>query len=442
MTPFEAVGRFVGDYLLFSDFLESDQRTPCVTFSLPDSVLRLLRMEGGGNEFGLLAPRLEFWIAMIAAIGLLAAFNTLVSCVIYQCIVLPQKQTNMKKDKQINDSMAPFLVGFGIIMPLSLVTPYYAIQFFRVKNKIIKFFFCVTEILAFFRCSEAMFGFLPPSVDDSLGNLIVYNAFPLEPKFNNGVVKSTWSSTFYFLRNWVKYIFILGFYSSVLLAFDYQPYPSSEGTKMTDIDILHGFTRQMLINNTLIVILFQVYLTTFGHGMNTLVTLLGIEPIPMMLNPIFESRSPSDFWGRRWNLVVHGILKRGVYKPVRMKFSRFVASLATFVASGLFHEWLLMITLHYDVDEGSGSCTPPNCFIPGYGRNTLFFVWNTLLISLEYALGGAAVFQLAKKHVPLTLLSLMVTSTALPVAHWFTNDYVRSDFFKDVQLGFPIVVRL
>ena len=31
---------------------------------------------------------------------------------------------------------------------------------------------------------------------------------------------------------------------------------------------------------------------------------------PMMLNPIFESASPSDFWGRRWNLVVHGLLKR------------------------------------------------------------------------------------------------------------------------------------
>lgn len=30
----------------------------------------------------------------------------------------------------------------------------------------------------------------------------------------------------------------------------------------------------------------------------------------MMLNPIFESASPSDFWGRRWNLVVHGLLKR------------------------------------------------------------------------------------------------------------------------------------
>ena len=32
---------------------------------------------------------------------------------------------------------------------------------------------------------------------------------------------------------------------------------------------------------------------------------------------------------------------RGVYKPVRSKFSRFTASMSTFIASGVFHEWLL-----------------------------------------------------------------------------------------------------
>lgn len=46
-------------------------------------------------------------------------------------------------------------------------------------------------------------------------------------------------------------------------------------------------------------------------------------------------------------MVVHGLLKRGVYKPVRSlsqpfpKYSRFTASMAAFIASGVFHEWLL-----------------------------------------------------------------------------------------------------
>ena len=85
---------------------------------------------------------------------------------------------------------------------------------------------------------------------------------------------------------------------------------------------------------------------------------------------------------------------------------------------------------------------PPACFQPGYGRNTLFFVWNAGLIGIEYALSGAAIFKLLKKHLPPVIISLLVTSTALPVAHWFTNDYVRTDFFHDGQLGWPIIIRL
>jgi hypothetical protein len=139
-------------------------------------------------------------------------------------------------------------------------------------------------------------------------------------------------------------------------------------------------------------------------------------------------------------LVVHGFLKRGVYKPVRTKYSKFAAATAAFLASGFFHEWLLGVTLYPDFD--SVNCTPPTCFQPGYGRNTLFFVWNAILIGIEYAVGGAAVFKMLKSHLNRTIFSLLVTATALPVAHWFTNDYVRSDFFLDGQLGWPIIVRL
>lgn len=141
------------------------------------------------------------------------------------------------------------------------------------------------------------------------------------------------------------------------------------------------------------------------------------------------------------SLVVHGFLKRGVYKPVRQaKYSKFAAATAAFLASGFFHEWLLGVTLYPDYD--SLNCTPPTCFQPGYGRNTLFFVWNAILIGIEYAVGGAAVFKMLKTHLNRTIFSLLVTATALPVAHWFTNDYVRSDFFLDGQLGWPIIVRL
>lgn len=141
---------------------------------------------------------------------------------------------------------------------------------------------------------------------------------------------------------------------------------------------------QFLTSRTYPKVLFQIYLTTFGYGINFLTSLVGYQQNPMMLNPIFESSSPSDFWGRRyemviswynsyyltsnliltcnptilvpslmfnatrrWNLTVHGILKRGVYKPFRTRYSRLTASAATFMASGLFHEWLLSSELYF-----------------------------------------------------------------------------------------------
>lgn len=178
-------GQWVGHNLLFSEVLETDNRTPCFIFSVPNTVLKMLRMDAGGNKFGVLAPAIEFWIALIMVRGqdsiingsvcdvlftlhilfhhtfftlhlktlvIGGLFNLLVSCIIYQFIVLPQKQSNQKGRK--NESMAPFIVGFGIIMPLCVVTPYYAVRYFCIKSKIIKFLTGVAQVLTFFRCSE------------------------------------------------------------------------------------------------------------------------------------------------------------------------------------------------------------------------------------------------------------------------------------------------
>lgn len=102
----------------------------------------------------------------------------------------------------------------------------------------------------FVYCMLAMFGFLPSGVDDSLTNLIIYNAFPIEIKFSsNRAMQATWANVKYYLVNFIKYVVILGMYSSILLAYDYHPYPNVEGPALLDIRILHGFSRGQLINN-------------------------------------------------------------------------------------------------------------------------------------------------------------------------------------------------
>ncbi|KAI3849464.1 hypothetical protein MKX03_033756 [Papaver bracteatum] len=73
--------------------------------------------------------------------------------------------------------------------------------------------------------------------------------------------------------------------------------------------------------------------------------LLGLELEPQFNNP-FLSTSLQDFWGKRWNLVVTGILRPTIYQPVQFicarifgkRWAQLIALLATFVVSGLMHE--------------------------------------------------------------------------------------------------------
>lgn len=182
---FASYGKWVGDSILFNDVLESDQRTPCMIFTMPNSILRLFHMEGGGDKFGLLAPQLEFWIALavvrilffplnlfeqhflaptnnyllssyhfflLQTLLLGSIFSSCISCMIYHLIVLPQK-LNKKKSKHV-ESMTPFIIGFGIIMPICAAFPYFFLRHFYVKNKILKFLSGLAQLTTFFRCSE------------------------------------------------------------------------------------------------------------------------------------------------------------------------------------------------------------------------------------------------------------------------------------------------
>ncbi|EPS68808.1 hypothetical protein M569_05960, partial [Genlisea aurea] len=74
---------------------------------------------------------------------------------------------------------------------------------------------------------------------------------------------------------------------------------------------------------------------------------VGMELEPQFDRP-YLATSLQDFWGRRWNLIVTGILRPSVYLPVRRftapyageKLALAAAILATFAVSGLMHEFI------------------------------------------------------------------------------------------------------
>lgn len=136
---------------------------------------------------------------------------------------------------------------------------------------------------------------------------------------------------------------------------------------------------------------------------------------------MLEATSPSDFWGRRWNVLVHALLKRSVYKPVRKFSSSVIASLAVFVASGLFHEWLVhAVFMHKQ--------TQSNILL---GSNTAFFVWNFVVIVLERVLAGTKGIKCIGKMIPSMLIPFTIIMASLPVAHWFGGPYLNGGFFDD-----------
>ncbi|KAH7546807.1 probable long-chain-alcohol O-fatty-acyltransferase 5 [Ziziphus jujuba] len=102
------------------------------------------------------------------------------------------------------------------------------------------------------------------------------------------------------------------------------------------------------------VITFSLYCLNMYLGLEIVLALVaipvraifGFELEPQFNEP-YLSTSLQDFWGRRWNLMVTGILRPTVYFPVRRMFTVTVVGprwawlpglLAVFLVSGLMHE--------------------------------------------------------------------------------------------------------
>lgn len=169
--------------------------------------------------------------------------------------------------------------------------------------------------------------------------------------------------------------------------------------------------------------------------------MLGRLTMDVFDNPMFLSDSITDFWSNRWNRLVHGVLKRGVYKPVRsMLDSREFAAAATFFASGLLHEFILTL---YATPSPSYAHDPASyiSYTPVYGNQFLFFSYNGCLMCFEYLLFSWMGKYQVQVHLPSWAKSILVISLALPVSHWFTDEYVRSGVFAHFSVGFPIVKR-
>ena len=133
-----SLGNWIGQTFFFSDILESDTRTPVLQFEIPDIILQIFLMSKNDDvqyKFGILIPYVEFWIALTMTLLMGAIFSSCISVIMYYFIILPQKQSK----KNNNNDVMHFLVGFGVVMPICVVSPYLGLRYFGIKNKVMKF---------------------------------------------------------------------------------------------------------------------------------------------------------------------------------------------------------------------------------------------------------------------------------------------------------------
>lgn len=411
--------------LLFQDKLVDDVREPIWTFQINHVTWEVL------------LPSVTFWMQLTSILGILCIYGTITSTIVYYCIIQQRKK---------NNRITSYLVGYGIILPMTLCVPPILTQSLDIQNMLLRFCAsCVLPALIIFRTSEAMYGYLPNHAMKSFSRFVFYFSTTLPYNvINNNKDKGDQLQRvsnfkiFSALLAFGKYFILLSFYYSIFGPYNYEPFSSHPidanhtwNLWSSDCNIL-----QVYMNNTIGAGLIQLNLSAFTYGIGIIsmvVTGIDFNVDDSMNNPLLTATSPSDFWGRKWNSIVHSVLKNGVFKPMyNFTSNRPLAVFSSFIASGLFHEWILWC-IYRCYDNDSSDC---NVFIPTYGKQMAFFLWNAMMIFLE------SIFLPRNINmVPSFLKTFLTISTAMPVAHWFLHCYIKSEtrLFQHAKIAFFLI---
>jgi hypothetical protein len=99
----------------------------------------------------------------------------------------------------------------------------------------------------------------------------------------------------------------------------------------------------------------------------------GISAQPIMQRPL-ESKSLSEFWGKRWNLGFRQLSHDWIFAPVRKYFGSAFATLVAFAASGLIHDLVISVPAR-----------------GGYGLPTAYFLAQGIGVLIERSNLGAKI---------------------------------------------------
>jgi Membrane bound O-acyl transferase family len=372
---------------------ETDERKPIFQFTV------------NNHSYDLFAPSAMVWTEMAGLTIIMLSWLALLSIPVYKYLVNNARTTTA------------YLIGWGLLVPACMIVPTYIFDAIGVIHKYLRFILVLVSPTSMFRTIEAMYGFCPPHITASWKEFAIYFASPLVYRYdkkNQQYIKPTWSDVIKQCFSFAQGIVVASAFYSCFFVFP-SVFPSLGHAH----DKIHLFNPTYIFNpitlkdGALYALLFQIFLAVSSKAIVILSSvLIGRETVPLMDNPMLKSTSASDFWGRRWNTLIHASLKQGVYKPVKyLGASHGVAVLATFFVSGLFHEWIMPIVMSdYNYTVGS---------------SMLFFLWQGIVIVLERHTQGFGL----PKHLARPLLTFCIVMLGLPPSPWFCDAYVNSNFF-------------
>lgn len=205
-----------------------------------------------------------------------------------------------------------YAIGWGIIVPLSLGLPFFLLNLLDVQSKIIRLAASNLMTCVFFRCIEAMYDTSPSVVETSMTNYMAYYStivsFVWDTKTQSRK-KVTNTKLLFFIFEIVIYFVGASLVLSFLLHYNFRPFGG---------DIFNygsfGFTRHLLSPEHIANAYFHTLLIYFtlctGFNLNALNSMLqGYDTKRIFDSPLLWSRTPSEFWTKRWNTMIHQILK-------------------------------------------------------------------------------------------------------------------------------------
>ena len=186
---------------------------------------------------------------------------------------------------------------------------------------------CRASVINLYLCSpafKAMYGTSPPMVENDMWTYCMYYSSPIPfliKEEKKEFVKASKDEIIFKAKGFLINMTLLSLFFTLLIPLGYAPFPNPRPMGQPVPSFFDFFNLGHLLNNYIVACLTYISLDGGMLGVAAGISLMtGFSTVAVMHSPMTESSSPSDFWGRRWNRMIHAVLKVSDEMVVEVRF--------------------------------------------------------------------------------------------------------------------------